>query len=237
MSKADISTTLIRSRRAVLAGIASAAALPIAGALPIAAPAMDFPVAPVSEAALANVPPLDATPQPARTVAVAAVERYRKASKLFDRRSMKFSDARDAAQETHGNQPLALIHWRNSFIGGSELNWKRKSLLIGGEEDPATIELEYRDAKKRYRAALKAEKGWEKRAGVDGLAESMEQARAELYVAREALGTVGLESIADATAILKLLRTNLKQFGEFDDWEIAAFNNASEYLATVAATA
>jgi NADPH-dependent 2,4-dienoyl-CoA reductase/sulfur reductase-like enzyme len=32
MSKADISTTLIRSRRAVLAGIASAAALPIAAA-------------------------------------------------------------------------------------------------------------------------------------------------------------------------------------------------------------
>jgi hypothetical protein len=34
MSKADVSTTLIRSRRAVLAGLASAAALPIAAALP-----------------------------------------------------------------------------------------------------------------------------------------------------------------------------------------------------------
>jgi hypothetical protein len=36
MSKADNSTTLIRSRRAVLAGIASAAALPIAAATPTA---------------------------------------------------------------------------------------------------------------------------------------------------------------------------------------------------------
>jgi len=40
MSKADISTTPIRSRRVVLAGIASAAALPIVAALPVSAPAM-----------------------------------------------------------------------------------------------------------------------------------------------------------------------------------------------------
>jgi hypothetical protein len=41
MSKADISTTPIRSRRAVLAGIASAAALPIAATAPTAALAAD----------------------------------------------------------------------------------------------------------------------------------------------------------------------------------------------------
>jgi hypothetical protein len=39
MSKADICTTPIRSRRAVLAGIVASAALPIAGALPVAAAA------------------------------------------------------------------------------------------------------------------------------------------------------------------------------------------------------
>jgi hypothetical protein len=49
----------------------------------------------------------------------------------------------------------------------------RESFLLFGE-DPATIEQEYRDAKKRYRAALRAEKDWEKRAGVDGLAQSIE---------------------------------------------------------------
>jgi hypothetical protein len=27
-----------------------------------------------------------------------------------------------------------------------------------------------------------------------------------------------------------LLRANLKQFGEFDHWEMVAFNNASKYL-------
>jgi hypothetical protein len=42
MSKADISTTPIRSRRAVLAGIVSAGALPIVAAIPSAAPAFPF---------------------------------------------------------------------------------------------------------------------------------------------------------------------------------------------------
>jgi hypothetical protein len=44
MSKADISTTPIRSRRAVLAGIASAAALPIAAGIPTTAAATADPI-------------------------------------------------------------------------------------------------------------------------------------------------------------------------------------------------
>jgi hypothetical protein len=48
--------------------------------------------------------------------------------------------------------------------------------------------------------------------------------------AQKALGTVRLESTADAAAILKLVRTNLKQFGELADWEKVALNNASKFL-------
>jgi hypothetical protein len=44
MVKADISTTSIRSRRAVLAGMASAAALPIAAAIPTPAEATADPI-------------------------------------------------------------------------------------------------------------------------------------------------------------------------------------------------
>jgi hypothetical protein len=209
------------TRRGALGAIA-ATAVTVAAALPIAAPAMDSPVAPV-------------TPQPARTAAIEAVERHRKASRLFDRCNNKLTKASDAAEEKHGRQPDALIHWRNSFIGGSELNWKRKSLLIGGE-DPATIEKEYRDAKKRYRVAVKAATDWEKRAGVDALCASMEQARIEFFAAGRALGTVALNSVADASAILELIRPEVKH-GDIQVWEIAALNNASEYLATtVAAT-
>jgi hypothetical protein len=51
-----------------------------------------------------------------------------------------------------------------------------------------------------------------------------------LDAARDALGTVDLESVTDAATILGLLRANLKQFGEFDHSEMVAFNNASKYL-------
>jgi hypothetical protein len=44
MSKADVSTTPIRSRRAVLAGLASAAALPLASSLPTTAEATTDPI-------------------------------------------------------------------------------------------------------------------------------------------------------------------------------------------------
>ena len=54
--------------------------------------------------------------------------------------------------------------------------------------------------KQRYRGVIKAAKDWEKRAGVDALSESVEQARAELYAPRKALGTVKLQSVADAAA-------------------------------------
>jgi hypothetical protein len=174
--------------------------------------------------------PMDIKPEaPASTAAIEAIQRYRKASKGFDRASLKLTEARDAAKEEHGREPYALIHWRNFYIGGSELKRTRETFLVRGE-DPATIEEEYRDAKKRYRAQVKAVKDWEKQVGVDGLCQSLEQARAELYDAREALGTVRLESTADAAALLNLLRANLKQFGEFDHWETAAFNNASKFL-------
>jgi hypothetical protein len=51
-----------------------------------------------------------------------------------------------------------------------------------------------------------------------------------LYAARDALGTVDLESVTDAATILDLLRAHVKQFGEFDHSEMVAFNNASKYL-------
>jgi hypothetical protein len=139
-------------------------------------------------------------------------------------------DARDSAEETYRRQPLALIRWRNySHIGDVEIDGARQRFLADGH-DKQKIEKEYADAKKRYRSAVKAALDWEKRVGVDALSKSMEQARAEFYAAREALAVVKLESVADASAILKVVHTNLKEFGELDDWEKAALNNASKFL-------
>jgi hypothetical protein len=63
MSKADISTTPILPRRAVLAGIASAAALPVAAAIPttlMAGPAVDPAFALIAEKLAADVAHCDA---------------------------------------------------------------------------------------------------------------------------------------------------------------------------------
>lgn len=160
--------------------------------------------------------------------AIEAVERYRKASKQFNRCSSRLSDARDAAVAEHGRETYPMIHWRNYWIGGSEIARTRDSFL-GGGEDPATIEEEYRDAKKRYRAQVKASKEWEKQVGIDGLVKSVEQARAKLQDAEKALGNVQLRSIVDASALLELVRLNVR-YGDIQNWEIAAFDNASKFL-------
>jgi hypothetical protein len=145
------------------------------------------------------------------------------------------------AEQSHGRgqrktrPPTARITWRNYHIGGSEIERVRKEFLRFERDDPAVIESEYRDAKRRYRSAVKAAKDWEKRAGVEALCASMEQARIEFFAAGRALGTVALNSVADASAILELIRPEVK-YGDIQDWEIAALNNASKYLATVAAT-
>jgi hypothetical protein len=221
-----------RSRRAVLAGIASAAALPIAAAVPVGASAADFPGLPAVIPELNAQSPTEALQDkissPTSSAAVVAIERYRKASKDFNRCSSKLSEAREAAMNEHGREPYALIHWRNYYIGGGELKRTRVSFLRLGE-DPATIENEYRDAKKRYRNAVKASKDWEMRAGLDGLSKKLDEARSELNAAERSLGTVEVRSIADASALLELLRPNVK-FGDIQNWEIAAMNNASKFL-------
>jgi hypothetical protein len=52
----------------------------------------------------------------------------------------------------------------------------------------------------------------------------------------KALGKVRLTSIRDAVAIIGLLRERMRVFDELsDDWEIAAFMNASRFLVRAAA--
>jgi hypothetical protein len=137
---------------------------------------------------------------------------------------------RSAAAGQYGREPLGLIAWRNySHIGGSEIGEARQRFLTEGE-DPKIIEREYRDAKKRYREALKAAKDWEKRAGLSALAEASDQAGSEMRAAEKALGAVELLSVADAAALVDLVHTNLEQFHELADWEVAAMSNARKFL-------
>jgi hypothetical protein len=62
----------------------------------------------------------------------------------------------------------------------------------------------------------------------------LQEARAEFYAAREALGVVKIQSVADASALLEWLRPEVKH-GDIQPWEIAALNNASKFLSKAVA--
>jgi hypothetical protein len=163
--------------------------------------------------------------------ALKAVERYRTAEKQFGRAWEKFDDARGEAEERFGRQPIALIHWRNYYIGGPEIENRREDLLRLGEEDPAIIEQEYQDAKKRYRRALKAEKDWEKQVGIEHLSKAVDLARAQLMAAENLLGSVDLKSTWDAAAIIDAVcESSRYSEGSLEKWEWNALRRATKFL-------
>jgi hypothetical protein len=168
---------------------------------------------------------------PLRTPLNDALDRHRKADKLFDRLWDQLDVAKAAAAEKHGHRPIELIAWRNySHIGGGEIERARNGFLRDGE-DASIIDQEYLDAKKRYRAIVRVGKNWDKRAGLNLKSKAVDEARAELRAANKALGSVKLRSVADASALLDLVYGNLKMFhATAEDWEMAALRNATQYL-------
>jgi hypothetical protein len=161
---------------------------------------------------------------PKRTPLDDALERHRKAYKLFNRLYDKLDTAKSAAAEKHGHRPIALIAWRNySHIGGGEIERARKTFLENGE-DASIIGQEYLDAKRRYRAVVKAGRDWDKRAG-----NRRRSTKAAPSFARRTKRSGA--SVADASALLDLIYANLKQFGGTPEpWEMAALRNATMYL-------
>jgi hypothetical protein len=160
-----------------------------------------------------------------------ALDRHRKANKLLGRLHDKLADAKTAAAKKQGHRPIELIAWRNySHIGGGELERVRRTFLAQGE-DASIIEQEYHDAKRRYRAVVRAGRDWDKRAGLTSKSKAVDEARVEMRAANKALGSVKLRSVADASALLDLVYANLKQFGGVPEpWELAALRNATTYL-------
>jgi len=168
---------------------------------------------------------------PLRTPLEDALDRRRKADKLFNHLYDKHDAAKAAGGEKHGRRPTELIAWRNySHIGADGIERARKEFLENGE-DASIVEQEYLDTKKRYRAIVRAGKNWDKRAGLSSQLKAIKEARAELHAANKALGSVNLRSVADASALLDLVYANLKKFGGSPEtWEMAALRNATTHL-------
>ncbi len=213
-------TALKTSRRGFLMNTMMVSAASLATAAAVAAPSI------VSAAPAAILPGLVSE----RTLA--ALDRVRTAEKLFDRLWDQCDTAKNAVREKHGDRPCELIAWRNnSHTGGSAIERIRNELLRDGE-DASIIEQEFRDAKKRYRAVVKAGKDWDKRAGVDLMSKAVDEARAEMEGARRALGSVELQSVTDASAIVCLIYANIRRYndGGLDPWEVVALCNAGSFM-------
>jgi hypothetical protein len=137
---------------------------------------------------IAAIPPALATAAPAGSpdpiLAMIAVHKKLRAAvaEIYDR----LDEAELDAVKEHGHRPIALIHWRNYHIGGSELDVRRETLLEAGEIDPAIIEQEYLDAKARYQAQIAAGPAWDERTGLAAFRKKFEQCYAaeQRYVKR-----------------------------------------------------
>jgi hypothetical protein len=171
--------------------------------------------------------PIDTTPREA----LALIERCRKRDRRWDVLYNKIDSAEEAARDEFGLRPIALIAWRNySAIGCSEIERARDEFIRDGI-DEKVVQAEYRSAKRRYREAVRAGDDWDRKVGLTDLRKEYDDNRCETRAAWKALGKVPVTSMRDALAIIGFLRERMRKFSELsDDWEVAAFMNASRFL-------
>lgn len=150
-----------------------------------------------------------ATPEP--DPILTALKEGESLERAFHRASSKLAQAGDAAEDRLGQcRPTELITWRDYFIGGHEIELRRQALLAAQEEDPAKIEQEYLDAKKRERAALRLGRQWDKRAGIADLSLSVIQLRERLMDSKRRLASTKPTTLRGAVALVRFLDRNIR---------------------------
>jgi hypothetical protein len=166
--------------------------------------------------------------------ATALVEHCRRGDRRWDVLGDEINEIEEAARKEHGCRPIALIAWRNySAIGCSEIERARDEFLAAGI-DAKTVQKEYRAAKKRELAIERAGDDWDRKVGLTDLRKEYEDVRNQARVDWEALGKIQITNVGDAAAIIGVLRERMQKFDELsDDWEIAAFMNASRFLVSL----
>jgi hypothetical protein len=172
------------------------------------------------------------------TSATALVDRVRHLDRHWDELGDKITavEEDDALRTEYGRRPIALIAWRNySAIGGTEIDKARDEFLRNGI--PAkVVQREYRAAKRREREKERAGEDWDRSVGLSEIRKEHDECSRECRTAWDALGKVKVASIADAAAIMNILRDRVRRFDEISDgWEVAAFMNASRFLVRAAA--
>ncbi len=122
----------------------------------------------------------------------------------------------DAEAAGHGPRPFSLIAWREySAIGGHEIDAAHAEFLALPGADPKTIEVEYQDAKARYRAAISAAEEWDKSAGLTLQRRDLERASAARLAAWAQLAETTPTTPAGAAKVLDFVRSEMEH-GEWD---------------------
>jgi hypothetical protein len=197
------------SRRALLMGFAAAAT----------------PMAPALANALSEPAPAEADP------VIAAIEDHKAALAEFYRLVDVLEEAEHDAREEHGHRPFALIQWRNYCIGGAEIDRARLEFLRVRRANSKRIEKEYRDAKARYAAALRAGEDWDERTGIAPLREQRENAKAAELAAAERLAATKPTTPAGASALVAYVTADIGEDIDID-WHRAALHTVAEALNT-----
>ncbi|MER9723111.1 MULTISPECIES: hypothetical protein [unclassified Mesorhizobium] len=165
--------------------------------------------------------------------AFAALDRLKAADRALSRCGSLLDDAEGLARPTHGFWPSRLIAWRyHSAIGGREIEAARAEFLDLPGANIARIEEEFADAKKRYRAAVRAGDDWDRRAGLTELRSRARQARKAFILETRRFAQTRATTPAGAAAMIDFVARDM-QTGD-TEWHLPALKAAATALRKMA---
>lgn len=164
------------------------------------------------------------------------IKAHRAAVKASNKAQDTLEEATFKAAKKHGKRPWSLIAWRNySAIGGTEIERARDEFLELRGIDPAAIEKEYRAAKARERAGERAERAWDRRAGVDGHRKAAQRAGADMRKAGMQMAKTKPQTPSGVAALIKYVLDD--ELCMEVDWHKAAMETAIVALGVMAGRA
>ena len=151
----------------------------------------------------------------------AAIEQHRKFVAESDRLYDELLKAENAAEKKHGRRPSSLIAWRSY-----------EEFLRQPGADRKQVEREYRHAKDRARAAVRAGLEWDKRAGIAPLRQLYERTRRAETAAGICMAKTKPTTLAGAAALVDYVRHDI-EIEEGPEWHKIALATTAAALSSL----
>ena len=139
---------------------------------------------------------------------IAALKALRRADRRLGRKLAKAE--RDAAT-IFGERPSELITWRGYLIGYYGIQARRDELRGNPRANRAKIAAEYRKAMGRHRAALRAQRDWDHKAGLTALRQEAERAGNQARAALVRLSRLRPASPGEAGEMLRFVLRDMQE--------------------------